>query len=127
MGTCYKGGATSYHSIKDNIPSTSNSYTYNNGYFGEKGKAKKDFYSQIETSNPIEESKKFYDTIAYGGIEKPMSNGKGYITELKDGTIISYREVTSTEGSPAVEINIKKSTDTGGVKKQKIHFEKRKK
>ena len=56
-----------------------------------------------------------------------MSNGKGYITELKDGTIISYREVTSTEGSPAVEINIKKSTDTGGVKKQKIHFEKRKK
>lgn len=55
-----------------------------------------------------------------------MNNGKGFITELKDGTIISYREITSTEGSPAVEINIKKSTDTGGVKKQKIHFEKRK-
>ena len=124
MGTCYKGGAISYHSIKDNITSTSNSYEYNNGYFGEKGKAKNDFYRQIEASNPIEESKKFYDKIAYGGIEKPMSNGKGYITELKDGTIISYREVTSTEGSPAVEINIKKSTDAGGVKKQKIHFEK---
>ena len=125
MGTYYKGGSTSYHSIKDNISSTSNSYKYNNGYFGDKGKAKNDYYRQIEASNPVEESKKFYDKIAYGGIEKPMSNGKGFITELKDGTIISYREITSTDGSPAVEINIKKSSDTCGVKKQKIHFEKR--
>ncbi len=126
MGTCYKGGATSYHSIKDNISSTANNYSYNDGYFGDKGKAKNDYYRQIDCSDPVEESKKFYDIIAYGEIEKPMSNGKGFITELKDGTIISYREITSTEGSPAVEINIKKSTDTGGVKKQKIHFEKRK-
>ncbi|MCF0106641.1 MAG: hypothetical protein HUJ53_07765 [Holdemanella sp.] len=43
-----------------------------------------------------------------------------------DGTIITYREVSSSDGSPAVDINIKKSTDSSGVKSQKIHFVKKK-
>ena len=32
------------------------------------------------------------------------------------------REVSSSDGSPAVEINIKQSTDHGDIKYQKIHF-----
>ena len=49
------------------------------------------------------------------------------MTKLKDGTIITYREITSTKDSPAVEINIKQSNDSGGIKNQKIHFEGKKK
>ena len=54
-----------------------------------------------------------------------MPNGKGVRTELKDGTIIVYREITSTIGSPAVEINARKSVDNCGLKYHKIHFEKK--
>ena len=41
---------------------------------------------------------------------------------MKDGTIVSYREVSSSDGSPAVEINIRKSDEHGDIKYQKIHF-----
>lgn len=123
MGSYYKGGTTSYHSLSDNLTSTTNDYKLYDGYFGNKGTSSKKKNREIDCANPIKEAKTFYDKIANGGIEKPMDNGKGYITTLKDGTIISYREITSTVGSPAVEINIKKSTNSSGIKSQKIHFE----
>lgn len=37
-------------------------------------------------------------------------------------TIVSYRKVSSSDITPAVDINIKKSKESGGVKQQKIHF-----
>ena len=55
-----------------------------------------------------------------------MSNGKGTIAKLADGTIVSYRKVSSSDGTPAVDINIKKSKETGGVKQQKMYFVKEK-
>ncbi len=79
---------------------------------------------EIDCDNPVQEAKKFYDSIAFGGIESKLENGKGYLTKLKDGTVITFREITSTEGSPAVEINIKKTSESSGIKSQKIHFEK---
>lgn len=51
-----------------------------------------------------------------------MSNGKGTIAKLADGTIVSYRKVSSSDVTPTVDINIKKSKESGGVKQQKIHF-----
>ena len=120
----YKGNNSTYHSISDNIPSMKESYTYNNGYFGKIGKSRVADIRQIDCSDPIRESKKFYDKLANGGIEEILPNGKGVMTSMKDGTVITYRVITSTEGSPAVDINIKRSSDTRGIKKQKIHFEK---
>lgn len=120
----YKGNTSTYHSISDNVPSMKESYTYNNGYFGKIGKSRVVDIRQIDCSDPIRESKKFYDKLANGGIEEILPNGKGVMTSMKDGTVITYRVITSTEGSPAVDINIKRSSDTGGIKKQKIHFEK---
>ena len=40
---------------------------------------------------------------------------------LRDGTIINYR-VVSKSGGPAVEINVKKSSDSCGLRSHKIHF-----
>lgn len=51
-----------------------------------------------------------------------MSNGKGTIAKLADGTIVSYRKVSSSDGTPAVDINIKNSKESGGVKQQKNTF-----
>ena len=39
-----------------------------------------------------------------------------------DGTIIIYREYTSTDGSPAVDIGIKFCSNKGLIKQQRVHF-----
>lgn len=65
----------------------------------------------------------FYGTGAYGGIERELDNGKGVRTDMADGTTFTFREVSgSPDRSPAVNISIRRSTDTGGVETQKIHF-----
>ncbi len=123
----YKGNTNTYHSLSDNFDSITSSFEYKDGFFGKEGKAKsnkKKNYRQINSKDPIKTAREFYEKIAKGGTEEPLSNGKGVKTELKDKTIIVYREITSTPNSPAVEINIKRSTINAKIKSQKIHFEK---
>ena len=86
-----------------------------NGYFAEKGKNCRVYKSD----DPIRDSIDFYQKFGRGGETKNLSNGKGTITTLDDGTIIVHRIITSTEGSPAVSINIKSPCS---IKTQKIHF-----
>ncbi len=121
MGHGYKGDTGHHHSITENLPSLTSSYAYNNGYFGDRGQGR-DFVRNISSEDPVRTAQDFYDNASHGGIERQMENGNGLYTKMKDGTILSYREVSSSDGSPAVEINIKKSTDSGGIKYQKIHF-----
>lgn len=126
MGFGYKGDTGHHHSLRENLPILTKEYTYANGYFGTKGIGRS-FVRNISSVNPLEEAQNFYDKASYGGIEKKLPNGKGLYTKLSDGTIISFREVSSSDGTPAIEINIKKSTDSSDVKYQKIHFIKEKK
>ena len=120
----FKVNTSSYHSINDNLTTLNKLFQHKNGYFGIKGKAKvkSDYYRQINSNNPLKTAKLFYEKIANGGIEKKLPNG-AFVTKLKDGTIITFREITSTAGSPAIDINIKKSSSSSGIKNQKIHFE----
>ena len=122
MGFRYKGNADYHHSIAENLDKMKEIYEYNNGLFGVQGKSISENTRNIKCDNPLEASKDFYDNLAYGGIESALPNGKGHMTEMSDGSIITYREYQSSDGSPVVDINIKNSTDTGGIKKQKIHF-----
>lgn len=121
MGHGYKGDIGHHHSIRENLQSLTSSYDYHNGYLGEKGHGR-DFVRNITVTDPIKTGKDFYDKAAYVGVERSMANGKGHYTKMKDGSILSYREVSSSDGSPAVEINIKKSINHGGIKNQKIRF-----
>ena len=123
MGTYYSGGSPTYNNLTDNLIDTTKSYPLDNGYFGKIGKSKNPSISQIDCADPVKEARKFFDKISYGGIETKYDDGKIRV-DLKDGTTIMYREITSTKGSPAVDINVKKVTKTGSVKSQKIHFEK---
>lgn len=124
MGTGYKGGSTTYHSIQDNMSSLTSNYPYNyeTGYFGDKGQTKNNNIRNIVSTNPIETAKNFYNTAAYGGIEHNLPNNNGVRATLKDGTILIYRTTSSSDGSPAVSIDINRSTDSGSLKSQKIHF-----
>ena len=121
MGHGFKGDTGHHHSIRENLSSLKNEYEFKDGYFGEQGEGRS-FVRNIRSSDPEKTAKDFYDKAAHGGIEKEMSNGKGLYTKMKDGSIISYRNVSSSDGSPAVEINIRQSTDHGDIKYQKIHF-----
>lgn len=85
------------------------------GYFGSQGKNCR----IITSASPEATSIDFYRKLGKGGTTKPLSNGKGTITTLGDGTRIVHRLITSTKGSPAVEITISGSSK---VKNQKIHF-----
>ena len=40
MGTGFKGGTTTQHSISDNISSLKSNYSYSNGYFGVQGQGR---------------------------------------------------------------------------------------
>lgn len=121
MGHGYKGDTGHHHSITENLSSLKSDYKYQNGYFGDPGQGRS-FVRNIKSSDPAKSAKDFYDKAAHGGIEKQMSNGKGAYTKMKDGSILSYRAVSTSDGSPAVEINIKQSNDHGEIKYQKIHF-----
>lgn len=125
MGTGYKSEIRHFNSIGDNLGKIANKYQYFNGYFGSKGDSSIKETRHIESDDPIITSKDFYSRLAYGGIEEPLSNGKGAITKMKDGSVITYRRISSSDGTPAVDINIRKSSDSSGVKQQKIHFVKK--
>lgn len=126
MGTgIYKGGITYHHSITDNLPSLKSKYPISNGYFGNRGDSTKERTRHIESKNPISTSIDFYNKLTHGAIEKKLPNGKGTVAKLEDGTIVSYRKISSSDGSPAIDINIKRSKNSGGVKQQKIHFVKK--
>ena len=129
MGHGYKGDTGHYHTIGENVGTLRDKFTFNEstGYFGVRGKSGQGNVRNIASDDPAKTAKAFYDIAGRGGIEEPLANGKGFRVSMKDGSIITYREVSSSDGSPAVDIHITSSSDdTGGVRTQKIHFVRKK-
>lgn len=122
MGTSYKGDTKYYRSIGQNVMIVSSLYDYNNGRFGVSSPSTGNQTRNIASENPQSTAKDFYDKIALGGIEKSYNDGKMKITKMADGTVVTMRKTSTSDGSPVVEINIKGSSHTGGIKNQKIHF-----
>lgn len=122
MGTEYKGGTKTYHSVGQNIMIASSSFPYKNGYFGSSSPSTGSKTRNIKSDNPQATAKTFYNKIALGGIEKSYNNGKVHVTKMADGTQITFRETSNSDGTPVCDINIKHSSHTGGIKQQKIHF-----
>lgn len=126
MGTYYKGDASHHHSISENLGDLSSNFDYNGGFFGTPGNNNSKSVRHIASSDPSKTAKKFYDIAAHGGIEESIigKNGKvkGFKCDMADGSVITWRNVSSSDGSPAVDINIQRSTDSGGIRQQKIHF-----
>ena len=127
MGFEFKGGASHYHKILENLPKLKEKYPYNNGLFGERGQGGTNNIRNIKSDNPLETAKQFYDDIAYGGIEKTLyykdGTVKGWQTKMSDGTIINWRPLSSSDdGSPSVDIDVQYSNEHGDLITQKIHF-----
>lgn len=122
MGVSYKGGSKAYRSIGQNILPTSASYSYRNGRFGESSIHTGNNTRNIRSQDNLSTAKDFYNKISYGGIEKTYENGNRKITYMNDGSVITWRKISHSDGTPVVEINIRTSTHSSGIKNQKIHF-----
>ncbi len=63
------------------------------------------------------------------GIPKPLFfpkiRQKGKRVTMADGSTLNWRKVSSSDKSPAVDIDIERSNDHGELVSQKIHFTKR--
>lgn len=121
MGTSFKGSSVYFRSIGQNVLITSSKYSFSKGFFGENSRHGKERTRNIASSDNISAAKDFYDRIAFGGREQ-IVNENMRITRMADGTVITMRKVSSSDGTPVVDINIRPSSHTGGVKGQKIHF-----
>ena len=121
MATGFKGNATYYRSIGQNILSTSSKYQYREGYFGTSSPHGGSYTRNISAEDNLGAATDFYNRIAYGGKEKIYSDNMR-ITTMSDGTIITMRKISTSDGTPVVDINISRSRGSGGIKKQKIHF-----
>lgn len=130
MGTGYKGNADYYHKISENLDAMKSSYDYHNGLFGTKGQSKSNSIRNIASDNPTQTAKDFYDQLCYGGKETALYNKdgstKGFQVKMADGTIVNWRVKSTSDGSPAVDIDVQYSTDHGDLVTQKIHFVKEK-
>lgn len=116
----YVGRKQQYHSFEDNINDIKASYTLSNGFFGAKGKSRR--VREIHSKDHEKAAKDFFNTIAKGGILDLKTIPGGVISRLKDGTVVSYRKITSSPNSPAVEIRFRSVDSKCGIKDQKIHF-----
>lgn len=115
----YDGEPT--RSLSDNLSALLKQFPLSpSGYFGKRGSSNP--IRRIRSANPEQTAYHFFKVIANGAGEK-RDIPTGIVVALKDGTRITYRVTSSSDGSPAVDIKILASI--GNIKrKQKIHFEK---
>lgn len=116
----YVGKKQRFRSLDENIAFVITRYQLTDGYFGVKGSSFG--VREIHARNHEEVAKDFFNKIAKGGILDLQTLKGGVISRLKDGTVISYRKITSSNNSPAVEIRFRKLGSKYGIKDQKIHF-----
>ena len=116
----YVGRIQQYRSLSQNIALTTSSYKLTDGYFGSKGSSRG--VREIHARNHEAVAKDFFNKIARGGVLDLKTISGGVLSRMKDGTIISYRKITSSSNSPAVEIRFRKMKSKHGINDQKIHF-----
>ncbi|MBQ6976733.1 MAG: hypothetical protein IJQ16_09315 [Selenomonadaceae bacterium] len=117
----------------NNLAKTMEKYVLNeSGFFGEKVN---DTVRHIISEHPLVTMWDFVKKITEGATVIEMKNGKGWIANLPNGFRITYREKSSSDGSPAVEIWTSTKTRNASstvefkigdnivkIRYQKIHF-----
>jgi hypothetical protein len=116
----YVGRKQQYRSLEDNLASALSAYPLTDGFFGEKGKSRG--VREIRSRNHEATAKDFFNRIAKGGILDLRTAQGAVLTRMKDGSVVSYRKITSSVNSPAVEIRFRKADSKCEIKDQKIHF-----
>jgi|LauGreDrversion4_2_1035121.scaffolds.fasta_scaffold121367_4 hypothetical protein len=116
MGHASGGGYSSPGGLSQNLGKLLNKFPSDRqGRLGAKGRNKARL---IASDNPAKTSEDVYSALKSGGKESRLPNGKGRLTAFPDGSRVIHRPVSSSDGSPVVEISIKGPNGSS----YKIHF-----
>ena len=116
-----KGTLGGGNSFRENLPELLSVAPLNkNGLFGSKSPKSRRNVRVIECTNPARSAYEFAQKATKGFVSMTTIPGKGYIMRMYDGTLITYRYISSSpDKSPVVELKI---NNFKRVKSQKIHF-----
>ncbi len=108
-------------SIENNAKEAAKYFPFKDGLFGFKNRRPKSKPREIFSNNPTSSASQFFNILKQGGKDKLFNTSHGIGTEsnLPDGSKITYRPITSSKGSPAVEIVI---SGSDYIKPKKYHF-----
>jgi hypothetical protein len=104
----------------DNLSRLSKRFEFNHqtGYFGVVGQSRRGYVRNLFGENRLKTAEEFFQIASVGSIIRPMKNGKGTEAVFNDGSKLTFRPTSKSDGSPAIELDI----NTTKVKKQRIHF-----
>jgi len=89
------------------------------GYFGSRSTSTN--RRNIASADPPRTARKFFDILSRGGQRSTDHKSGASRVRFPDGSNITYRPVSSSDGSPVVDVNLKISH--GKIARyQKIHF-----
>jgi hypothetical protein len=118
MGGGTGGGySTNPSNLSSNIQDLAAKYPLNSeGKFGTPGKG--DDVQHVTSSDPIATGSNFFEKLSTGGKVKDLKNGKGKMATFPDTSTVVFRPVSSSDGSPAMDIVVKGPSGLD----YKIHF-----
>lgn len=109
------------HTIADNLPDVEKHFPLSpSGMFGKKGHGAR----VIETNSPVSTAYELFNRLVEGydkiePIQYKDGKRKGCKAYMNDGSVITFRKRSTSDGSPAVDIKIETQ---GRVKSHKVHF-----
>lgn len=112
-------GGSPEHTLLDNLSDLTKRFPLErSGYFGRPGD--NSHVRTIASKSPLRTAGIFFRLATRWALERhPIQTG--FVATLKDGTQITVRRTSSSDKSPAIDINIVKPHE-GRIKRQKIHF-----
>lgn len=111
------GSASSPQAFGRNVSEILRSFSVNQqGLFGVAGRGRS---RRLYSDDPSATARLFYDTLGRGGQVRRID--RGYIRTFDDGTHITYRPVSRSDGSPAIQISVQ-NPRSPLARYQKIHF-----
>ena len=107
-------------SFSDNLPLLLERFNLtSSGYFGEHGQSPKHDVRVVRCDNPAKTAFEFQSLAGNNPVVIRQIPGKGHTMLMRDGTRITYRRFSYSDGTPVVELKV---AGAPGVKSQKIHF-----
>lgn len=112
-------GGRPEHTLIDNLPDLTKRFPLaRNGYFGRPGN--NSHVRTIASDSPLKTAEAFFRLSTRWALKRhPITTG--FVATLKDGTQITIRKVSTSDKSPAIDVNIIQ-TYNGRIKRQEIHF-----
>ena len=120
-GFQHTSGAERGRTLLDNLPQTTRDFPLTpDGLFGTPGY--NNGVRHIASADPIATSIRFYGLLVEGG-EVLRQSSTIVVKRMGDDAFVTWRLVSSSDGSPAVDINMSRVVG-GVVRTHKIHFTK---